>query len=51
LRLQDDAPIPFSLTRTGRGGGPLDLKIKKKVGKWIAPAGRRTDSIFFDKDM
>jgi hypothetical protein len=29
LRLPDVAPIPFSLTRTCRSGGPLELKIKK----------------------
>jgi hypothetical protein len=31
LRLPDDAPIPFSLTRTRWGGVPLDLKIKKMI--------------------
>jgi hypothetical protein len=50
LFLPDDAPIPFSLTWTGRGGGPLELKIKKKIKKGMAPAGRRTDSILSDKD-
>jgi hypothetical protein len=43
LRLPKNAPIPFFLTRTGLGGGPLELKIKKKIKKEIAPAGRRTD--------
>jgi hypothetical protein len=33
LRLPDDVPIPFSLTRTGRCGGPLELKLKKKIKK------------------
>jgi hypothetical protein len=31
LRLPDDEPIPFSLTRTGSGGWPLKLNIKKKI--------------------
>jgi hypothetical protein len=31
MRLPDDAPFPFSLTRTGRGGWPLELKFKKKI--------------------
>jgi hypothetical protein len=34
MGLPDDAPIPFSLTRTRWGGGPLELKIEKN----IAPA-------------
>jgi hypothetical protein len=50
FRLPDDAPIPISLARTGRGGGPLELKIKKKIRREIAPAGRRTDSIYSDKE-
>jgi hypothetical protein len=45
-----DAPIPFPLTRTGRGEGPLVLKIKKNIKNTeIAPAGRRTFP-FSDKD-
>jgi hypothetical protein len=50
LRLPDDAPINFSLTRTGQAWGPLELKIKKEIKKEVALAGRRTDSIFSDKD-
>jgi hypothetical protein len=30
LRLPDDETIPFPLTRTGGGWGPLEFKIKKK---------------------
>jgi hypothetical protein len=29
LRLAEDATTKFSLTVTGRGAGPLELKIKK----------------------
>jgi hypothetical protein len=50
LSLAEDAPITFSLTGTGRGGGPLELKIKKDIKKEIAPVGRRTDYIFSDGD-
>jgi hypothetical protein len=50
MRLPDDPPIPFSLTRTGRGGGQLEAKIKKIKNKEIAPAGRRTDYISSDGD-
>jgi hypothetical protein len=51
LLLAEDAPIKYSLTGTGLGGGPLELKIKKNKKKEIAPAGRRTDSIYSDKDV
>jgi hypothetical protein len=30
MRKAEDAPMKYSLTGTGRGGGPLVLKIKKK---------------------
>jgi hypothetical protein len=42
LRLAVDARFKYPLTGTRRGGGPLDLKIKIKKIKEIAPAGRRT---------
>jgi hypothetical protein len=40
MRLAENAPMKFSLTGTGRGGGPLELKIKNnkiKITKVIAP--------------
>jgi hypothetical protein len=46
MRLPDDAPFPFSLTRTGRGGRPFSLNIKKKeikIKRGIAPGRGRTD--------
>jgi hypothetical protein len=41
LRQKEDAPIKFSVTGTGRVGGLLELKIKKKNRKNIAPARGR----------
>jgi hypothetical protein len=48
--MPEDAPIKLSLTGSGRGGWPLELKIKKYIIKEIAPAGRRTDYVFSHKD-
>jgi hypothetical protein len=53
MRLAEDPPMKFSLTGTGRGGGPLELKIKNnkiKITKLIAPEMWRTEYIFYDGD-